>query len=151
MTIRLDATDRHLLALLQANAREHAALLARKLGIARSTVVARIARLERSEIIGGYTVRMNHAAKTPRVHAYCSLTVSAKRASAVIGALTRLPEVIEVCAVSGRYDYMVFLCCDTPQQLDELLDQVGQIDGVHQSHTALVLRYKLDRRSAQAC
>jgi DNA-binding Lrp family transcriptional regulator len=40
MTTRLDATDRNLIALLQANAREPAALLARKLGDARSTVVA---------------------------------------------------------------------------------------------------------------
>ena len=39
----LDQTDRHLLALLQANARESAANLARALGIARTTVVARIA------------------------------------------------------------------------------------------------------------
>ena len=54
----LDATDRHLLSLLQANAREPAALLARKLGVARTTVVARIARLERDGVIAGYGVRV---------------------------------------------------------------------------------------------
>src|SRR5438093_8515525 len=36
---RLDDTDRHLLSLLQANAREPAATLARKLKVARTTVV----------------------------------------------------------------------------------------------------------------
>ena len=46
----LDQTDRHLLSLLQANARENAANLARKLGIARTTVVARLARLERDGV-----------------------------------------------------------------------------------------------------
>ena len=50
----LDQTDRHLLSLLQANARDSAANLARKLGIARTTVVARIARLERLGVIAGY-------------------------------------------------------------------------------------------------
>ena len=40
-----DQTDRDLITLLQANARESSANLARKLGIARTTVVARLARL----------------------------------------------------------------------------------------------------------
>ena len=41
-----DQFDRRLIALLQANARESTANLARKLGVARTTVVARLARLE---------------------------------------------------------------------------------------------------------
>ncbi len=64
----------------------------------------------------------------------------------MIQALGRLPEVAEVCAVTGQYNYMVFLCCDTPRQLDGVLDQLGQIEGVHHTHTAIVLSQKLDRR-----
>ena len=51
-------TDSKLLSLLKANAREPTASLARKLGLARSTVQERIARLERSGTIAGYTVRL---------------------------------------------------------------------------------------------
>ncbi|MDB5848544.1 MAG: AsnC family transcriptional regulator, partial [Rhodoferax sp.] len=47
----LDDTDRRLLSLLQANAREPVANLARKLQLARTTVVMRIARLEREGVI----------------------------------------------------------------------------------------------------
>ena len=43
---------------LQADAREGTAQLARKLGLARTTVVARIARLERSGVVAGYGVRL---------------------------------------------------------------------------------------------
>ena len=43
-----DDLDRRLILLLQANARESTATLARKLGVARTTVVARLARLEAS-------------------------------------------------------------------------------------------------------
>jgi Mn-dependent DtxR family transcriptional regulator len=39
------------------NARASTADLARQLGVARTTVVARLARLEREGIISGYTVR----------------------------------------------------------------------------------------------
>jgi len=52
-------TDERLVALLRANAREPTASLARKLGLARSTVQERIARLERQGTIKGYTVRLS--------------------------------------------------------------------------------------------
>ena len=58
MNTTLDDIDRQLLSLLQTNAREGTALLARKLGLARTTVVARIARLERSGVVAGYGVRL---------------------------------------------------------------------------------------------
>ena len=45
-------SDDELIALLRANAREPTAALARKLGLARSTVQERIARLEREGVIG---------------------------------------------------------------------------------------------------
>ena len=46
--ITLDEIDRQLIAALQINARESVATLARQLGIARTTVTARLARLEKT-------------------------------------------------------------------------------------------------------
>jgi hypothetical protein len=43
---QLDDIDRQLLSILQLNAREPVAEIARRLGVARTTVIARIARLE---------------------------------------------------------------------------------------------------------
>jgi DNA-binding Lrp family transcriptional regulator len=82
------------------------------------------------------------------VRAFCGISVNARSASAVIRALERLPEVEEVWAVSGQYDYMVLFRCDTPEQLDALLDQIGLVDGISQTHTSLVLSRKIDRRSS---
>jgi DNA-binding Lrp family transcriptional regulator len=73
-----------------------------------------------------------------------------RMSAAVIKALARLPEVEEVSAVSGQFDYLVFLRCETHEQLDALLDQIGLIDGVHQTQTSIVLSRKLDRRGAVA-
>ncbi|RZL94850.1 MAG: Lrp/AsnC family transcriptional regulator [Variovorax sp.] len=146
----LDDTDRHLLSLLQANAREPAALLARKLKLARTTVVARIARLEREGVIAGYGVRLGQKLEQAAVRAYCGLSVEPRMGAGVIRALERLPEVEEVSAVSGQYDYMVFLRCESNEELDTLLDRIGQIEGIHQTHTSVVLSRKVDRRSAVA-
>lgn len=146
----MDDTDRHLLSLLQANAREPAALLARKLKLARTTVVARIARLEREGVIAGYGVRLGQKLEQAAVRAYCGLSVEPRMGAGVIRALERLPEVEEVSAVSGQYDYMVFLRCESNEELDTLLDRIGQIEGIHQTHTSVVLSRKVDRRSAVA-
>ncbi len=59
----LDDIDRRLLSLLQVNAREPVAELARKLKLARTTVVTRIARLERKGVVAGYGVRLDHGSK----------------------------------------------------------------------------------------
>jgi len=144
---RLDDLDRHLLALLQANAREPTAELARKLKLARTTVVARIARLERSGVVAGYGVRLGQRTEQAAVRAFCALSVNARGASAVINALERLPEVEGAWAVSGEFDYMLQLRCDSPEALDALLDQLGQIEGIQRTQTSVVLSRKIDRRA----
>ncbi len=143
----MDQTDGQLLALLQANAREPVASLARRLGVARTTVIARIAKLERDGVIGGYGVRLGKQLEDASVHAYCELRVLPKAAPAVIAALKAMPQVQELSAVSGQFDYLAFVRCETHEQLDQLLDNLGQIDGLQQTRTAIILKRKIDRRN----
>lgn len=150
MEHRLDELDRHLLSLLQANARESSANLARQLKLARTTVVARIARLEREGIVAGYGVRLGQKMQGSALRAFCALAVNARSAAGVIRSLERFPEIEEVWAVSGEFDYMVLLRCTTAEALDDLLDRLGQVDGVKQTQTSVVLSRKIDRRSALA-
>jgi DNA-binding Lrp family transcriptional regulator len=144
----LDQTDRHLLALLQANARESAANLSRALGLARTTVVARIARLERTGVIAGYGVRLGSRMEDNAILAFCGLSVQPKAAPGVVRALQRLPEVEELNSVSGPVDYMAVIRCDTHARLDKLLDEIGMLDGVNHTTTSIVLARKIDRRRA---
>lgn len=148
--MELDAVDQQLLSLLQGNAREGTAQLARRLGLARTTVVARIARLEREGVIAGYGVRLGPRLATSAVRAWCSLSVQPKAAPAVLRALGDLPQVEEVSAVSGPFDYLAFLRCTSHEQLDDLLDRIGQLDGVQHTQTSIVLSRKIDRRSVGA-
>jgi len=148
--MNLDEHDRYLLSLLQANAREPVASLARKLGLARTTIVARIARLENNKIIAGYGVRLGQAVETASVRAYCSISVRAQTGTAVIATLRRWPEIEEVCAVSGAFDYLILLRCSDTEALDAMLDRIGEIEGVNRTQSAVVLSRKIDRRAALA-
>ena len=57
----MDSVDEELLIRLRANARTPIAELARGLGLSRTTVQSRLARLERSGVIAGYAVRLAEA------------------------------------------------------------------------------------------
>jgi len=141
----MDTLDRDLLALLQANARESTANLARKLGVARTTVLARLSRLERDGVIVGYTVRLGQDVADRALQAYVGITVQPKAGRDVVRRLERMPELRLLSAVSGEFDYIALLRADSPARLDALLDEIGEIDGVSRTTTSIVLARRIDR------
>ena len=140
-----DQTDRELIALLQANARESTANLARKLGVARTTVVARLAWLESEGVIVGYTTKLGSEASDRGVQAFVGISVQPKAQREVIRQLSRLPELRQLASVSGEFDYMALLRADTTMRLDALLDEIGEIEGVIKTTTSVVLALRVDR------
>lgn len=141
----MDDIDRRLLALLQADARASAAALARKLGVARTTVLARLARLQREGVIVGFTVRLASDQAEHGVEAYVGITTSAKSGRDVTLRLAALPELRQLCSVSGEFDYLALLRADSPARLDALLDEIGAIEGVTKTTTSVVLARRIDR------
>src|SRR5450830_216212 len=141
----LDNTDRKLISLLQQSARESVANLARKLGVARTTVVARLARLEKNGVIVGYTVKLGQEVQDSGLLAYVGITVEAKTARDVLKRFKRIPEIEQLCSVSGEFDYVAWLRAGSAEQLDKLLDDIGEIDGVIKTTTSIVLSRKIDR------
>ncbi|BAL93649.1 Lrp/AsnC family transcriptional regulator [Rubrivivax gelatinosus] len=140
-----DQMDRDLIALLQANARESTAELARKLGVARTTVIARLERLERSGVIVGYTVRLGLDEAERGVQAWVGITTEPKSARDVTRRLAALPELRQLCSVSGEFDYLALIRTDSTARLDTLLDEIGEIDGVTKTTTSVVLALRVDR------
>lgn len=143
----LDATDRALIALLQVDARASTAELARRLSVARTTVVARLARLERDGVIVGYTVRLGSDAAPPGIQAWVGLNVNPKLARTLQLRLAALPELRQLCTVSGEFDCLALLHAPSPARLDALLDEIGEMEGVLRTHTSVVLAQRIDRRA----
>ncbi len=140
-----DPLDQRLTALLIQNARESVANLARQLGTARTTVIARMRRLERDGRILGYTVKLGSAAGAPELQAYVGICVAPKAGREVVRELQRMPEVRQLSAVSGDNDYIALLVAAGPEQLDRLLDSIGELEGVSRTSTSIVLARKIER------
>jgi len=138
-------TDTRLLDLLRVNAREPTASLARKLGLARSTVQERIARLEREGTIKGYTVRLSDTADAGKLRAVVMISTDPKRADRVAIELRKMPEVRSLAAVAGTFDLIATVETDTPARIDALLDRIGRTNGVARTVSSIVLSEKFTR------
>ncbi|MBS4010802.1 MAG: Lrp/AsnC family transcriptional regulator [Roseovarius sp.] len=142
--MQTDETDRALIALLQENARLPVATLARRLGLARTTVQARLERLENAGIITGYSVRLSQSAR-PALRATALVSIEPRSGPAVLSRLKSLPQVRRVHTTSGRFDLIVTLEAETTEALDETLDRIGEAKGVRGSESLIHLSTKLDR------
>ena len=139
------AIDERLLALLKSNARLSTANIARKLGVARSTVKGRLERLERSGVITGYTVSLGPGARTRRLQAIAMIGVEPQQQSVVERRLAGMPAVITLFTVSGDYDLVAMLAADSTEALDAALDEVRACPGVKATTTSIILTRRIDR------
>ncbi|BCQ23400.1 Lrp/AsnC ligand binding domain-containing protein [Caballeronia sp. NK8] len=142
---QLDDIDRNLVALLQMDARESVANLARQLGVARTTVIARIARLEKNNVIAGYGVRLGQDVLDASIQAYVGIKLTPKYGRDLQKRFARMPEIQLLCAVSGEFDYVAWLRADSPDRLNDLLDEIGALEGVERTTTSIILARKIDR------
>ncbi|WDA14030.1 MULTISPECIES: Lrp/AsnC family transcriptional regulator [Paracoccus] len=141
----MDDLDRNILAQLSGDARMSVAVLARRLRVARSTVQARLERLESTGAIAGYTLRLGEAARGARIRATVLLGIEPRAQPGVLSRLKSLPQVERVHTTSGRVDLLLQLATASTTELDETLDRIGGIEGVRSSESLIHLATKLDR------
>jgi DNA-binding Lrp family transcriptional regulator len=141
----LDDTDRRLFALLRENARAPTAELARKLGLSRTTVQNRLARLERSRAIAGYTVTVPPEVESALVRAHVMITLAPRQNAAIEAALRRIAQVRVLHSVSGPFDLIAIVAAESIGELDALIDRIGTLDGVERTTSAIVLSTRIQR------
>lgn len=137
--------DLHLLDRLRENARAPVAELARALGLSRTTVQSRLARLEKTGVIAGYMVRLSDAHRAGRIKAYVTIAVEPKQASAVAGALRRIAGVSALHSVSGPFDMIAEVEAAGVGEMDALIDEIGAVKGVERTNSSIILSTKFER------
>ncbi len=138
--------DLELLGHLRLNGREPVASLARKLGLSRSTVQDRMRKLETTGVIAGYAVKLGNSAKSTGIAALITLAIEPRQQIEVAKRVGKIAEVETLHTVSGKYDLIAMVKSPTAEDMDGLIDRIGQIPGVTEIETAVILSTKLDRR-----
>lgn len=141
----MDELDQKILAQLSSDARISVANLARRLKLARSTVQARLERLESNGTIAGYTIKLGEAARPDRLRASVLLSIETRAQAACLARLKSSPEVERVFTTSGRFDLLLQVTAPNTQTLDRVLDEIGSMSGVRSSESLIHLSTKIDR------
>lgn len=144
--MQVTAKDEELLALLKVNARTPVAVLARKLKLSRTTVQDRLKRLEETGIIAGYALRLSSEVEKGGIRAFVTIEVEPRRAVDVGNALQRLPQIETLHTVSGKVDMIALVKTQSAEDMDRMLDRIGETPGVTGTESAIILSTKLDRR-----
>lgn len=141
----ISPADDQLLSLLRENARAPTADIARRLGLSRTTVQNRIARLERQGVIRGYTVRVDEELEHSRIRAHILITLRSRQMTAVVRALRAMPEVRVLYSISGGHDLIALATTSTVAEMDVLTDRIGALEGVDRTNTSIILSSKFER------
>ncbi|WP_336922029.1 Lrp/AsnC family transcriptional regulator [Aquipuribacter sp. SD81] len=139
----LDDLDRLVLAELQRDARQTNRALAETAGVAPSTMLARVRRLEEAGVIRGYHAVVDHRAVGRTVRAVVSVRLQPKSREVVqafIDHVWRLEETVGISLTTGTHDVLVHLSAADVTSLGErVLQDIASFDNVVEEHTALVL------------
>ncbi|MBE3639984.1 Lrp/AsnC family transcriptional regulator [Mangrovicoccus algicola] len=110
MTEDIDAIDRKILRELTADARLPVAELARRVGLSKTPVAARLRAMEESGLIAGYRVQLSpvRLGLTHVTYVQVSLSDTRERALGEFNAaVRRIPELEECYMIAGGFDYLL--------------------------------------------
>ncbi len=143
--MKVTQKDRELLKLLAHNARQPVAQLAKQLSVSRTTVQARLDRLEREGVIAGYGLKLSEQYMSGMVRAHVMITIAPKVLQQVTAALGDIDEVTALYSVSGSFDLIAIVTAPAISDLDQLIDRIGTIDGVERTQSSIILSTRIAR------
>ena len=137
----MDSIDRQILEFLQENAKIANSEIAKRLNMAPSAILERVRKLEKKNILTGYTARINPEAVDLDLLAFVMMSVEVANWSDQIGPeLSKIPWVQEVHEIAGHYSYLIKIRATSTSHLSEILKQeVGKITKISQTQSILVL------------
>ncbi len=141
----ISAKDRELLTVLSEDARMPVAEIARRLGVARTTVQARIDRLCDEGVIAGYSVRLSDDFQNSLVRAHVMIVLKEKALGVVVHDLQAIAGVSAVHSVSGSFDLIVEVAGQSVSELDRIIDIIGDLDGVARTQSSVILSTRFRR------
>lgn len=141
--MKLDATDKKLLRLLQRDSNQTVKSLAEQLGKTPTPIFERIKKLEKEGLIEGYSARLDAKKVGLRQTVFIAISLQGHTRSYLekfVNEINSFPEVIECHRVSGGFDYLLKLVVEDIEAYETfiiskltLLPYIGNV----QSHIVL--------------
>jgi DNA-binding Lrp family transcriptional regulator len=143
----LDALDARILETFTRQPRIGVLECSRRLGVARGTVQARLDRLTRSGVVTGWGPELDTARMGYEVTAFVTLEIRQGRGHDRVAAhLAAIPEVLEAHTITGAGDMFARLVARSNPDLQRVIDQVVDFEGIVRASTVIALATQIPHR-----
>jgi Lrp/AsnC family transcriptional regulator, leucine-responsive regulatory protein len=140
---KLDATDRKILEILQANSNITNAQLAKEIGLSPAPTLERVNKLESSGVIRSYHAVIDPASVGLGVSTFVMASLKGHNKDNIekfIAAIKRIPEIVECHHVTGAADFILkIVCVDIAAYQQLMLERVSNIDVVDSLQSMVIL------------
>lgn len=112
---------------------------ARRLGVSTATVINRINRMEKENIIEGYTSKLDYEKLGYDIKVVVDVRVSKGRLLEVESRIAQHPNVSAVFDITGPFDTVVIANFKTRRDMDRFIKKIQAYEFVERTETKLVL------------
>jgi len=147
VTLTIDALDARLIAALREQPRVGLLEISRRLGVARGTVQARLAKLEGRGVVTGYGPEVDPSAMGYPISAFMLIELTQGRLAEAVERLASVPEVLEADAVSGPQDLICRVVARDTEHLQELVNELLGTPAIRRCTSYIVLSRQVPPRS----
>lgn len=135
----MDETDNRLISALRHDARASLSDLSLQLGLSRTTVRARMEKLQKRGDIVGYSVVLREDTLRDPVRGLMMIAIEGRGTERILRQLQGISAVRSLYSTNGRWDVIAEIGTDTLESFDEVLFAIRRLDGVTASETSLLL------------
>src|SRR3954463_9871768 len=143
----IDELDARLIETLRDNPRVGLLEVARRLGVARGTVQARLAQLEARGGITGHGPPGDPRAMGFPIAAFVLVELAQGRLPEAVAAMEAIPEVLEADAISGPQDVICRVVARDTEHLQELVNQMLATPAIRRCTSYVVLTRQVPPRT----
>ncbi len=141
--MKLDTTDRRILAFLQKDSKITTKELSMHLDLSPTAVYERIKKMEKEGVIKGYSALIDRARAGRGFVVFCQIKLLQHRHEYVVKferEVIRFDEVLECYNVSGDYDYLLkVMVKDMKAYHDFINDKLTRMDHIGSAHTTFII------------
>lgn len=138
----LDLTDHRIIDVLQHDCTISTREIAEKVGLSVTATYERIKKIEQAGIIRKQVAMLDYAKLGLHFTVFCNVILKNQHETTIRDfetAIGKMPEILEVYAVSGRYSYMLkILVADIAEYNEFITNQLAKIEQITDFHSNVV-------------
>ncbi len=147
VNMTIDRLDARLIATLRENPRVGLLEVARRLRVARGTVQARLAKLERTGVVTGHGPEVDAASLGYPITAFVFIELAQGRLAEAVSMMEAMPELLEADAISGPQDVICRIVARDTEHLQVLVNELLSNPAIRRCTSYIVLSRQVPPRT----